>query len=340
MGRTPRFLGSRSLTIIVTGGAGFIGSNIVAGLAENGARVVVVDWLEDGDKWKNLARHFVHDLIRPDAFYPWLAREHASIKAVVHMGAISATTERDGDKLVRENIRLTLDLWEWCARSEKPFIYASSAATYGDGSSGFDDDWSEAGLAKLVPLNGYGWSKHFVDRRISHDVANGCAQPPKWAGLKFFNVYGPNEYHKGPMRSVVHQIYPGVVRGEAVPLFKSHRPEYSDGGQFRDFIYVKDCVAVVEWMLSHPFPSGIYNIGTGEARTWLDLATAVFAAAGRDANIEFIDTPIEIRDRYQYFTQANMQRLRTSGCGVKFHTLEDGIRDYVSGFLSKDNPFA
>lgn len=325
---------------VVTGGAGFIGSNVVAALAAKGKRVVVVDWLEAGDKWRNLAQALIHDIIRPEEFAAWRLANADAIRAVVHMGAISATTERDGDRLVRENVRLSLDLWEFCGRAGIPFIYASSAATYGDGAQGFDDDGSSAALAQLQPLNAYGWSKHMVDRRIARDCEEGHPQPPKWAGLKFFNVYGPNEYHKGSMRSVVHQVHPKVMAGEAVTLFKSHRPDYADGGQMRDFIYVKDCVDVIMWMLSHPFPSGLYNLGTGKARTWLDLAQAVFAACDRQANIRFVDTPVEIRDRYQYFTEASMGRLRAAGCALNFRSLEDGVADYVQHYLNRENPYA
>lgn len=319
---------------IVTGGAGFIGSNIVASLAADGADVVVVDWLGTDQKWRNLARSRIHDIVHPEGLPALLARDAAAIEGVIHMGAISATTETDADRLLTHNVRMSLDLFSWCAQHEKPFIYASSAATYGDGEAGFDDDASEDALAKLAPLNAYGWSKHMVDRRIVHDVARGRPAPPKWAGLKFFNVYGPNEYHKGSMRSVVHQMYPRVAAGEPVRLFRSHRPDYTDGGQLRDFVYVRDCVSVVRWMLANPFPSSIYNVGSGQARSWLDLAHAVFAAVGHSPQIEFVDTPIEIRDRYQYFTQARMDRLRAAGCGVNFTSLEDGVRDYVQSYLA------
>lgn len=326
--------------IIVTGGAGFLGSNMVAALAARGADVVVSDWLGQDDKWRNLASSRLHDLLSPPELPAFLAAHARAIEAVVHLGAISATTERDADRLVHSNIRLSLDLWEWCVRWNTPFLYASSAATYGDGAAGFADDSDEAALARLRPLNAYGWSKHVVDRRIAHDAAQRRATPQKWAGLKFFNVYGPNEYHKGAMRSVVHQIYPKVMAGEAVRLFRSHRPEYADGGQQRDFIYVKDCVAVMCWMLENPFPSGLYNLGSGTARTWLDLARAVFAAAGREAQIGFVDIPPELRERYQYFTEAPMARLRAAGYALPFHTLEDGVRDYIEAHLSRADPFA
>ena len=321
---------------VVTGGAGFIGSNIAAALAAKGKRVVVVDWLEVGDKWRNLAPIRLHDVVRPDEFQAWLAANGDAVAAIIHMGAISATTERDGDKLVRDNIRLSLDLWAWCAAAQKPFIYASSAATYGDGADGFDDDDSVEGLARLKPLNGYGWSKHFVDQRIARDVADGRPAPPAWAGLKFFNVYGPNEAHKGGMRSVALQLFETVSAGGAVKLFRSHRPDYADGGQLRDFVYVSDAVRVVEWMLEQPSLAGIYNLGTGRARTFMDLARAVFAAMGREPAVEFIDTPVSIRDRYQYFTQARMDRLRVAGCGLNFHSLEDGVADYWAQFRAQN----
>ena len=315
---------------VVTGGAGFIGSNIVAALAARGKRVVVVDWLEVGDKWRNLAPAVLHDIVRPDAFMPWLAAHAGEVAGIVHMGAISATTERDGDRLVSENIRLTLDLWDWCAAQAVPFIYASSAATYGDGLEGFDDDGSSGALARLKPLNGYGWSKHVVDRRIALDVAQGRPAPPVWAGLKFFNVYGPHEAHKGPMRSVALQLYETLSAGGEVKLFRSHRPDYADGGQLRDFVYVADCVAVVLWMLEQPRLAGLYNMGTGQARSFLDLARAAFTAVGHKPEVHYIDTPEAIRDRYQYFTEAKMGRLRAAGYTAPFHSLEDGVAAYVA----------
>lgn len=315
---------------VVTGGAGFIGCNIAAALAARGDRVVVVDWLGEGDKWRNLAPIALHDIVRPDAFARWLGAHERQVAAIVHMGAISATTEHDGDRLVSENIRLTLDLWDWCAAHAVPFVYASSAATYGDGLEGFDDDGAPQALARLKPLNGYGWSKHMVDRRIALDVAEGRPAPPVWAGLKFFNVYGPHEAHKGPMRSVALQLYETLAAGGEVRLFRSHRPHCADGGQSRDFVHVADCVAVVLWMLDQPRLGGLYNLGTGRARSFLDLAHAAFQAMGREPEVTFIDTPEAIRDRYQYFTQARMDRLRAAGYAPPFIGLEDGVAAYVA----------
>jgi ADP-L-glycero-D-manno-heptose 6-epimerase len=315
---------------VVTGGAGFIGSNIAAALAARGERVVVVDRLGEGDKWRNLAPAVLHDILRPDALAAWLERHAERVAAIVHMGAISSTTERDGDRLVSENVRITLDLWNWCAKHQKAFVYASSAATYGDGLEGFDDDGSPEGLARLKPMNGYGWSKHMVDRRIALDVAEGRPVPPVWAGLKFFNVYGPGEAYKGDMRSVALKLYETLSEGGRATLFRSHNPEYADGGQLRDFVHVADCAAVVLWILDQTRFGGLYNLGTGKARSFLDLATAVFTAMGQAPDITYVDMPEAIRGRYQYFTEAKMQRLRAAGYAAPFLSVEDGVAAYVA----------
>jgi ADP-L-glycero-D-manno-heptose 6-epimerase len=315
--------------ILVTGGAGFIGSHVAGSLAAAGPRVVISDLLRSGEKWRNIAAVQIHDLVRPEALLEWLDRHRDQVTAIVHMGAISSTTETDVDRFVANNIRLTLDLWEWCSVNAVRFIYASSAATYGDGTAGFRDDESPAALAGLRPLNAYGWSKHFVDRRLIDDVIHGRPSPPQWAGLKFFNVYGPNEAHKGIMQSVVSKIYPVVKAGGPVELFRSHDPRYRDGGQLRDFVYVKDCVATVRWLLQNPAVCGLFNVGTGIARSFLDLVEGVGAAVGCKPNIRLIDIPPQLRDKYQYFTQADMSKLRAAGFDQPFHSLEDGIRDYV-----------
>jgi ADP-L-glycero-D-manno-heptose 6-epimerase len=315
--------------IVVTGGAGFIGSNIVLDLTGAGERVVVCDLFRSGEKWRNIAAARLHDVVRPEELREWLNRHADKVAAIVHMGAISSTTEKDVDKFVSANIRLTLDLWGWCAANAVRLIYASSAATYGDGGAGFSDEQSPAALAALRPLNAYGWSKHVVDRRVIDDVTRGLARPPQWAGLKYFNVYGPNETHKGFMQSLVSKIFPAVKAGETITLFKSHDPNYPDGGQQRDFIYVKDCVAVVRWLLRHPETSGLFNVGTGIARSFLDLVQAVCAAVGRPPNIRFIDTPDELRAQYQYFTRADIAKLRRAGFEPLFYSLEDGVRDYL-----------
>jgi ADP-L-glycero-D-manno-heptose 6-epimerase len=324
---------------LVTGGAGFIGSNLVAELCARGREVVVVDWLRQDERWRNLARHEIVDIVLPEALPVWLERHGARVEAVLHMGANSSTTEADVDLIVRQNIRSTLDLLEWCTQHARRFIYASSAATYGDGSGGFDDDPAAAALAKLLPLNAYGWSKHMVDRRIARLREHGGARPPQCVGLKFFNVYGPNEYHKGTMQSVAARNFQAVQRGEPLRLFRSQRADFPDGGQMRDFIYVKDCVEVMLWLLDNPQVSGLYNVGTGRARTWLDLARALFSAAQRPEAIEFIDMPAALADKYQYFTEANVARLRNAGYGKPFTTLEGGIDDYVRGHLDRSDRY-
>src|SRR6516165_3105598 len=315
--------------ILVSGGAGFIGSNIVLELTNAGGRVVVCDLFRSGGKWRNVAGARLHDIIHPNDLLEWWTRHADKVAAVVHMAAISSTTEKDVDKFVETNIRLTLDLWDWCAAHAVRLIYASSAATYGQGRAGFSDEQSRTALAALRPLNAYGWSKHVVDCRVADDVVRGHAVPRQWAGLKFFNVYGPNETHKGGMQSLVSKILPAVRAGELVTLFRSHDPGYPDGGQLRDFVYVKDCVAVVRWLLGHPETSGLFNVGTGTARSFLDLVRAVCAVVGCTPNIRFIDTPEELRAQYQYFTCADITKLRRAGFGASFYSLEDGVRDYL-----------
>jgi ADP-L-glycero-D-manno-heptose 6-epimerase len=324
---------------VVTGGAGFIGSNLVAELCARGREVVVVDWLRQDERWRNLARHDIADVVLPEGLPQWLERHGAEVEAVLHMGANSSTTETDIDLLVRQNIRSTLDLVDWCTAHAKRLIYASSAATYGDGAGGFDDDPATSALAKLLPLNAYGWSKHLIDRRIAGLRERGAALPPQCVGLKFFNVYGPNEYHKGTMQSVVARNFPAVRRGEPLRLFRSERPDYPDGGQVRDFIYVKDCVQVMLWLLDSPQVSGLYNVGTGVARSWLDLARALFSAAQQPEAIEFIDMPAALAGKYQYYTEARMDRLRLAGYAQPFTTLEAGVGDYVGGYLSRSDPY-
>jgi ADP-L-glycero-D-manno-heptose 6-epimerase len=324
---------------LVTGGAGFIGSNVVAALSARGAQVAVCDWLRDDERWRNLAKQEIAELITPEDLIPWLRRKGDRVRAVVHMGAISTTTETDVDLIATRNIRATLDLLEWCTDAHVPLIYASSAATYGDGVQGFDDAFSRDSLALLRPLNAYGWSKHVVDRRIARIVADGAALPPQWVGLKFFNVYGPNEYHKGSMRSVIARNFAEVRGGTPMRLFRSYKSEYPDGGQKRDFIYVRDCVDVILWFLENPNMSGLYNLGTGQARTWMDLSSALYAALGRPTHVEIIDMPIELQSKYQYFTQAKMDRLRAAGYARPFTSLENGVLDYVEQYLTQADPY-
>ncbi len=324
--------------VVVTGGMGFIGSNIVAHLAST-SDVVVCDWPGQDERWRNIAKHDVADVVMPEQLPDFLAANLGAIECIVHMGAISSTTERDVDLILRTNFMLSRDLWRWCSDNNCRFVYASSAATYGSGAAGFSDDESSEALAKLKPLNAYGWSKHLFDRYVARRLGRGGPRPPQWAGLKFFNVYGPNEYHKGTMKSVVAQMFPHAAAGDSVTLFRSHHPDYQDGGQLRDFIWVDDCVRVVDWLYLNPQVSGLFNVGTGKARSFADLAAAVFAALGTETRIEYIDTPDEIRDRYQYFTQAEMTKLRRAGYEAPFTELEDGVTQYVQGYLNTDDPY-
>lgn len=327
--------------IVVTGGAGFIGSNIVARLtAETAYDVVVCDRLETAElaKWKNLAKHAIADFWSPEELFEQLERHAERIEAVVHMGAISSTTEPDADLIMRTNFTLSRDLWDWCAIRGSRMIYASSAATYGDGETGFNDDDDAESLSQLRPLNAYGYSKMLFDQYAVRQADRGQA-PPQWAGLKFFNVYGPNEGHKGGMKSVVAQIWPKVAAGEAVTLFRSHNPNYADGGQMRDFVYVDDVVDIIEFLLQSPQVSGIFNAGSGQARSFADLARATFDAAGKTPSIDYVDTPLSIRDRYQYFTEARMDRIRAAGFEGQSTPLEEGVRRYVQDFLATADPY-
>jgi ADP-L-glycero-D-manno-heptose 6-epimerase len=326
--------------IIVTGGAGFIGSNLVAGLEERGrGEIVVCDRLGRTEKWRNLAKRELAAFVAPEALDGFLAAHAGRVAAIFHLGAISATTETDADLVIATNFTLTMRLWDWCTAQRVPFIYASSAATYGGGEAGFDDDGRIAALARLRPLNSYGWSKQLVDRRIARLVADGAPCPPRWVGLKFFNVYGPNEGHKGEMMSIVAKLVPAAQRGDRARLFRSHDPLYADGGQLRDFIHVGDCVDALLWLLDHDAVSGLFNMGTGTARSFADLAAATFRALGREPAFDFIDTPLAIRDKYQYFTQASMARLRAAGYDRPFTSLEDGVTDYVQNYLLAPDPY-
>ena len=324
--------------IIVTGGAGFIGSNLVADLNAMGCSdIVVVDTLGCDSKWRNIAKRRFIDVIFPDECEKFVnALDRAD--AVFHMGANSSTTATDGDEIVRNNFRASTVLWNWCSKSKTPLFYASSAATYGDGSSGFDDDESQTAQDALRPLNLYGWSKVAFDRWIGQQVARGHA-PPRWAGLKFFNVYGPNEYHKGDMQSLVAKNTDLVSREKTIGLFKSYKPEFKDGEQLRDFIYVKDCCAVMMWLLAASRPNGIFNLGTGKARSFHDLVLAIGKALNINPDIAFIEMPESIRPNYQYFTEAKMQKLQTAGFTSAFHSLEDGIADYVLSYLTKPDKY-
>ena len=318
--------------LLVTGGAGFIGSNVVASLEEaGGVDVAVNDVLGSEAKWRNLQKRRIADFVPPAELPRWL--DGRKLDAVVHMGAISDTTARDGDAVMENNFRLSLRLLDWCAETRTPFIYASSAATYGDGEQGFDDDNAPAALARLRPMNLYGWSKHLFDRAIVERAAKRAKLPPQWVGLKFFNVFGPNEYHKGEMMSLIAKRFDDAKAGRSVMLFKSHRAGIGDGEQRRDFVWVDDAVGVVRWLLETPKVSGIFNVGSGKAESFRDLIGAMFAALGRAPAIHYVDMPDGIRNSYQYFTQAPVENLRRAGYNAGFTPLAEAVKRYVVSYL-------
>jgi ADP-L-glycero-D-manno-heptose 6-epimerase len=324
--------------LLVTGGAGFIGSNVVASLNEAGRTDIVVnDELGTDDKWRNLGKRQVADVVPPAELLRWL--DGRKLDGVIHMGAISDTTATDADLVIETNFRLSLRLLDWCTATRTPFIYASSAATYGDGCDGFDDDWSPAALRSLKPMNLYGFSKHLFDITIVDRFTKKTALPPQWAGLKFFNVFGPNEYHKGEMMSLVAKRFDDAKSGKPVRLFKSYKDGIADGEQKRDFISVDDAVAVVRWLLDTPQVCGIFNAGTGVARSFRDLVTAMFAALGQEPNIEYIDMPPAIRGQYQYFTQAKVENLRRAGYNAGFTPLEAAVERYITSYLDRPDRY-
>lgn len=319
---------------IVTGGAGFIGSAMIWKLNTMGIDdILVVDNLAFSEKWKNLVNRRYADYMHRDAFIEMISRDAlgSDITALIHMGACSSTTERDADFLMRNNLAYSKALCLFARGKNVRFINASSAATYGDGSRGFNDD--RDGLDTLRPLNMYGYSKHLFDLWAGK---NGHLD--SLVSLKFFNVYGPNEQHKGDMRSVVNKAFHQIRETGVMRLFRSTHPDYGDGGQMRDFIYVKDCVDIMWWFLENPAANGIFNIGTGCARSWNDLAGAVFAAMKRPERIEYMDMPEQLAGKYQNFTEARTERLRAVGYDAPMHTLEQGITDYVQYYLEAPDP--
>jgi ADP-L-glycero-D-manno-heptose 6-epimerase len=324
--------------LLVTGGAGFIGSNVVASLNEAGrSDVVVNDVLGTDAKWKNLGKREIADFVPPVDLFRWL--DGRKLQGVIHLGAISDTTATDGDLVMDTNFRLSLKLLDWCTSARTPFIYASSAATYGDGVEGFDDDNASSALRRLRPMNLYGWSKHLFDLAVVERLTRDERMPPQWAGLKFFNVFGPNEYHKGTMASVLCRVFDAAKAGDPVRLFKSHKQGIADGDQRRDFIYVDDAVSVVHWLLQTPSACGIFNVGTGKARSFRDMITAMFKAMGREPNIEYVDMPPEIRGAYQYFTESRVENLRQAGYNASFTPLETAVEQYVKGFLDRPDRY-
>lgn len=319
-----------SRPIIVTGAAGFIGRNLVESLNRKGEQdLILVDSLGREAKWRNLLGLRFEDILSPEALLEKIHQgRFLDVRAILHMGACSSTTETDADYLLENNYRYTRHLCEFSLENNIRFVYASSAATYGDGSHGYSDE--DSTTASLRPLNMYGYSKHMFDLWALKTEAMS-----RIAGLKYFNVFGPYEDHKGDMKSMVAKSYRQISESGKVKLFKSYRPEYPDGGQMRDFVYVRDAVDVTLWLLENSDVSGLFNCGTGKARTWIDLATAVFRAMDRPVEIEYVDMPDVLRGKYQYFTQAEMGKLRRAGYADPFHSLESAVDEYVRGYLAR-----
>ena len=326
--------------IILTGGAGMIGSVIAWHLNTILDRkdIIIVDDIQHPDQWNNLSKRTYIDYLDKNDLFPWLEKKQ-DIEAIIHMGAISATTETDFNKLLNHNIRYSQNLWRYASEHEIPFLYASSAATYGGGEFGYDDKESE--LSKLRPLNAYGYSKQFFDQWAVQQVLAKEKTPPHWCGFKFFNVYGPNEYHKNRMASVVFHSFNQLKKEGEIRLFKSDRQDYQDGMQLRDFVYVKDAAAAVLHFLSHKDHSGIYNVGTGKASSFKALAESLVKSVGGDLSaIKYIDMPNDLKGKYQYFTEANIKKLKDAGYTKSFLTIEEGVKDYATNYLTKSDTYA
>lgn len=328
-------------TILVTGGSGFVGSNLVAALVARGTHhVVVCDSFGTDDKWRNLAKHPVYEIIPPEQMFDWLEFNRSQVELIYHLGSISSTTEKDIDLILKHNFALSLKLWRWCNVRGVRLVYASAAATYGDGHNGFDDNADLNYLRSLVPMSGYGWSKHLFDMHVVGSVERGEASIPQWVGLKTFNAYGPNEYHKEEQQSVITKVASHAIQAGTVKLFRSYNKQYPDGEQKRDVIYVKDIVKVLLWFLDYSRVSGLYNLGTGKASTFNQMARAIFAAIGTPPRINYTDMPEDLVPKYQYFTQAKMDKLIGAGYSHPFTPLEDGIKDYVQHYLmNKLDPY-
>ena len=317
--------------ILLTGAAGFIGSYLLGYLNKQGYnKIIIVDDFTDEDKWFNLSNKKFITKVERDELFDWLRSADPKIESVYHLGARTDTTEFDYSIHQKLNVEYSKSIWNYCTEKNIPLVYASSAATYGNGEFGYKDNHDIVG--ELKPLNPYGVSKNEFDKWALQQTS----QPPFWAGLKFFNVYGPNEYHKDRMASMIFHGYNQIKKTGKVKLFKSHKPEFRDGEQLRDFIYVEDVANVCYWLIENRVESGLYNLGTGKARPFKDLVTAIFTSLNREPQIEFIDMPEDIRDKYQYFTEADMNKLKEAGYNEKFFSLENGVQDYVKKYLLRN----
>ena len=323
--------------IVLTGAAGFIGSYLLGYLNEKGyTNIIIVDDFSEEDKWFNFDSKQFTEKIEREELFNWLGENDPKIDFIFHLGARTDTTEFDYSIHEKLNVEYSKKIWNYCTEKNIPLVYASSAATYGSGKLGYKDDHDL--VEKLQPLNPYGISKNEFDKwalKQSAEPLQGMGAPPFWAGLKFFNVYGPNEYHKGRMASVIFHSFNQAKSTGKVKLFRSHRPDFEDGQQLRDFIYVEDVASVCYWLLQHPIASGLYNLGTGKARSFEALVKATFAGMGKEPVIEYIDMPEDIRDKYQYFTEADMNKLTDAGYKEPFYSLEEGVGDYVKNYLLK-----
>ncbi len=327
-------------TVVITGGGGFLGSNLAHHLGNiGGYRIIIVDSFGNDKKWQNLVRATIDEIVAPENFFYWLEMFGQEVEIIYNLGGISATTEHNVSAIIEANHDYPLLLWRWCIENDKRFVFASSAEVYGAGEMGFDDKLDVDYIRKLRPLNPNGWSKKLFDLHVAQAHARNDKMPAQWVGLRFFNLYGPNEYHKQDQRSVMLKIYEEASQGIAVRLFKSKNPEYPDGSQQRDFIYVKDAVAVMEWLLLNPRVNGIFNCGTGKARSFAELAQAIFSSLGKEPNVKYVDMPHHIEHQYQYRTEAVIDRLRQAGYDREFMSLEDGVADYINNYLRKDDMY-
>lgn len=320
--------------IIITGGVGFIGSQVLAALEKVENNIAVVDVFGSDDKWRNVSKRRTTTFISPDSIFDFLDKHKKAIRLVLHFGGISSTMEKNVDLIVKNNINLSIDLYEYCIDNKIRFIYASSAATYGNGTNGLLDRDDVEYLDDLRPLNAYGWSKHCIDKHVWSTDNRKQSQENGVVALKFFNVYGPNEYHKGNQCSVIYSFYNQLKQGNTLQLFKSYKPEYSNGEQCRDFVWIQDCVNVVLWIIKHPTISGIYNVGSGTPRTFNDVANIISSVLKKKCTIEYVEMPEGLKEQYQYHTQANISKLRSVGYNLPMTSLEDGISFYIKDFLN------